>query len=45
MAGIVIKFDQKLIKFVANKINDIKKGDMRKIFEFLKKLANLILPS
>jgi hypothetical protein len=40
ITGIHIKINDGLLKYIANKINEMKKGDMRMAFQFLKALSN-----
>lgn len=42
--GIKLGMDEKLVKYSVNKINDMKKGDMRMVFEFLRTLSRHIFP-
>ena len=41
-AGIEMVFDESLIKFASNKLDTLKKGDMRIVFVFLKYLGDLL---
>lgn len=42
--GIRLLFTEKLVRYSANKMNEMKKGDMRIVFEFLRSLASKLLP-
>lgn len=42
--GIKLDMGEKLIKYSVNKINEMKKGDMRMVFEFMRALSRHIFP-